>query len=348
VSLSCDIHALETQGSVRIELSGRPMHHSAMRSSPALHPKPTDAELVISAREGNVSALGVLLERHRPRLLATAIGILGFGPDAEDAVQETFLIAMQRIGTVREPGAAGAWLQVVIRRWCLDYQRRRRSEVVVDTPLDVPDDRPSVEERIERLELRDWIWNALDRLPEPLRVSAMLRYFGSYDSYDELAAILGVPIGTVRSRLSEAKSKLADALLTSAGLIDDGARERSTMRARYWVEAFESISRRGDSAVFVSHLHRDILVGWSNGKLAHGRHHIAAEIEGDLEVGVRIDVKRVMTNDGIAIVEGAFVNPPEAPNHCPPGIALVLFQNGESTSGIRLHLAPRAPRADDD
>ena len=221
------------------------MHPSSMRSSPAVHTKPTDAELVISAREGNVSALGVLLERHRPRLLATAISLVGFGPDAEDAVQETFLIAMQHIGTVREPSAAGAWLQVVIRRWCLEHQRRRRSEVVVDTPPDVADDRPTVEERIERLELREWIWTALDRLPEPLRVSAMLRYFGSYDSYDEIAAILGVPVGTVRSRLSEAKSKLADALLASAGLIDDEARERSTTHTRYWVEAFESISRRG-------------------------------------------------------------------------------------------------------
>src|SRR3982750_3542821 len=143
-------------------------------------PEPTDAELVIAARGGNVAALGVLLERHRPRLLATAIGLLGFRPDAEDAVQETFLIAMQHIGAVREPSAAGAWLQVVLRRWCLEHQRRRRGEIVTHSIPDVVDDRPTVEEQIERLELRDWIWTALERLPEPLRVSAMLRYFGSY------------------------------------------------------------------------------------------------------------------------------------------------------------------------
>ena len=77
--------------------------------------------------------------------------------------------------------------------------------------------------------VRDPEWGALQRLPEPLRVSAMLRYFGSYDSYDEVATILGVPIGTVRSRLSEAKIKLAEALLASAALIDD-VRVRARVR----------------------------------------------------------------------------------------------------------------------
>ena len=60
----------------------------------------------------------------------------------------------------------------------------------------------SVEEAIERLALREWVWAALYELPEVLRVTAMLRYFGSYSSYEEISAILGVPVGTVKSRLS--------------------------------------------------------------------------------------------------------------------------------------------------
>jgi len=63
---------------------------------------------------------------------------------------------------------------------------------------------------------------------------------------------------------------------------------------------------------------------------------------------VRIDLERVMTNDGIAVVEGRFVNPPEAPDHCPPGVALVMFGDDDRTWAMRLHLAPRAPRADED
>jgi RNA polymerase sigma factor (sigma-70 family) len=319
-----------------------------MRHSVTYRAQPTDAELVAHAREGNVASLGVLLERHRARLLATALGILGFRPDAEDAVQETFLIAMQHIGGVRDPGAVGAWLQMVVRRACLQRQRERRFELVTDAVPEVTDARPGADERIERLELRDWIWGALEQLPEPLRVTAMLRYFGSYDSYDELAVILGVPIGTVRSRLSEARVKLADALLASAGLIDDEARVRGERQARFWASTFAGIPRRGDSEEFLSHFEHDLAVGWSNGTRARGREHLGAEIDGDLAAGVRLDVTRVMSNDGITVVEGRFLNPREAPEHCPPGIALVLFQPAERATAVRLHLSPRPPRAGDE
>lgn len=310
--------------------------------------QPTDAELVAHACGGDVASLGVLLERHRARLFATALGVLGIRSDAEDAVQETFLIAMQHIGGLRNPSAVGAWLQMVVRRACLQLQRERSVEIVTDAVPETADARPGADERIERLELRDWIWCALEQLPEPLRVTAMLRYFGSYDSYDELAAILGVPIGTVRSRLSEAKVKLADALLASAGLIDDEARVRAETQAQFWATTFAGIFRHGDSAEFLSHFERDLIVGWSNGKRTRGRGYLAAEIDGDLAAGVRLDVTRVMANDGIALVEGRFVNPSEAPDHCPPGIALVLFQPAARAAAIRLHLSPRPPRAGDE
>jgi len=317
------------------------------RLGPA-RPVATDADLVAAARGGDGAALGLLLERHRPRLFATAVRLLGYRPDAEDAVQETCLAAMRHIGSVRDPESVGAWLQAVLRRACMQHERRRNGELLTDSLPDLLDERPGPEDRIDRLELRDWIWGALQRLPEPLRVSAMLRYFGSYDSYDEVATILGVPIGTVRSRLSEAKIKLADALLASAGLIDDGARVRTRARERFWTDEFQDVFRRGESSRFVSHFATDLLIGWSGGRMARGREHLVTEIEGDLAVGVRIDLERVMTNDGIAVVEGRFVNPPEAPDHCPPGVALVMFGSDRRTSAIRLHLAPRAPRPDED
>ena len=302
----------------------------------------------MAARRGDAPALGLLLERHRPRLFATALRLLGHRPDAEDAVQETCLIAMRHLGAVRDRHAAGAWLQTVVRRECLQHRRRRSGEVLTDSFADLIDVRPGPEERIERLELRDWIWGALQRLPEPLRVSAMLRYFGSYDSYDEVAAILGIPVGTVRSRLSEVKAKLAEALLASAGFIDDETRVRSRERDRFWTAAVQDVFRRGESDGFVSHFSTDLLMGWSHGRFSRGREHLAAEIESDLAAGVRLDVQRAMTNREISVIEGRFTNPPEAPDHCPPGIALVVFGNDERATALRLHLAPRRPRAEDE
>ncbi len=325
------------------------MHHWGM----GLHThhsswSPTDAELVLAAQAGDGPSLGLLLERHRPRMFATALRLLGYQPDAEDAVQETCLIAMRHIGAVRDPDAAGAWLIAVVRRSCLQHRRRRRGELVTDIVPDIADDSANPEDRLERLELREWIWGALQQLPETLRVTAMLRFFGSYDSYDEVAAILGVPIGTVRSRLSEAKIKLADALLGSAGLLAGDARTRANERTQFWSEAVRDVFRRGDSSGFMSHFDVDCLVGWSSGKTARGRVHLAAEIDGDLETGVRLEPERVLSGSGIEILEGRFVNPPERPFHCPPGMALVLSGNDDRKVGARLHVATRRPRADDD
>lgn len=309
---------------------------------------PADGELVLAAKAGDGASLGLLLERHRPALYATAIRLLGYQPDAEDAVQETCLIAMRYIGTVRDPDSVGAWLRAVLRRACFQHQRQRHGELVTDAIPELPDERSHPEERIERLELREWIWAALQQLPETLRVTAMLRFFGSYDSYEEVAAILGVPIGTVRSRLSEAKLKLADRLLASAGLLADDERARAQERTRFWSEAVRDVFERGDSGGFISHFDVDCLVGWSSGKTARGREHLAAEINDDLDAGVRLEPERVLSGNGIEILEGRFVNPPENPHHCPAGIAVVLLGDDDRKSGARLHIASRLPRADED
>src|SRR6185312_8908728 len=211
-------------------------------SHSARPPAPTDGELVAAARGGDAAALCALLERHRPRLLASALRLVGYRADAEDAVQETCLAAMRYLGAVRDPESIGAWLHAVLRRACLQQKRRHRTEQPVDALPDFPDDSPGPEDRIEQLELRDWIWGSLQQLPETLRVTAMLRYFGSYASYDEVAAVLGIPIGTVRSRLSEARLKLADTLLACAG-VDDASREKTREREHVWSEAVREIFR---------------------------------------------------------------------------------------------------------
>lgn len=136
----------------------------------------------MAARSGNCGCLGLLLERHRPGLHAAALRLLGYHPEAEDAVHETFLIALQRLGELRDPQSVGAWLHVVLRHCCLQHLRRRKGEVLTAALPEVVDERPSAEEQLDKLALRDWVWGALQRLPEPLRVAALLRYFGSYQS----------------------------------------------------------------------------------------------------------------------------------------------------------------------
>ena len=71
-------------------------------------------------------------------------------------------------------------------------------------------------------------------------MTAMLRYFGSYSSYAEISAVLGVPVGTVRSRLNQVKVKLAEALLKTAGLEHGEARELTASQTRFFSAAFDA------------------------------------------------------------------------------------------------------------
>ena len=186
----------------------------------------SDEELARAAQGGDAMSLGTLLERHRAPLYALALRVLGHRPQqAQDVVQDVFVVALSTIEGLREPKAVGGWLRAILRNVCLMQLREHRGEVPFDElPVGLgKDPEPSAEESIERLAMSEWVWTALGELPEPLRVTAILRYFGSYSSYEEISAILGVPIGTVSSRLSQAKVKLVDALLRTAGMEHDAS-----------------------------------------------------------------------------------------------------------------------------
>ena len=95
-----------------------------------------DARLLLAARRGDAASLGVLLESYRPRLLAVAVRLLGDYGRAEDAVQETFVVALRQRGGVRDPGAFGGWLHTVLRNVCLTALRGRDEHPVAELPAD--------------------------------------------------------------------------------------------------------------------------------------------------------------------------------------------------------------------
>ena len=306
---------------------------------------PTDAELLMAARKGDMTSLGTLFERYRPRLHATALGLLGYGPQAEDAVHETFLIALNKLHQLREPGAVGGWLHAILRNTCLMSLRSRREEIPIEElppGVEPTADLSALEEKIDRMALRDWVWAAMSSLPETLRVTAMLRYFGSYPAYEEIAAILGIPVGTVRSRLSQAKLKLADALLQAAGL--DHSRERAERKAliRYHRDVWNEFARR-DRDAFLSHYADDLVVAYPDGETLKGRVHLDKEVDGDLEAGTGILVQRILPSRDLSILETAFLNPRDNPYRCPPGMTLVLSHCGGQTHRIKFYFAPRPP-----
>src|SRR5215213_9722970 len=116
-----------------------------------------DVERVHAAQAGDVSAMGALLEDYRARLYAAALTMLGDRAQAQDAVQDAFLIALRRLGELREPAAIGGWLYTIVRNECRMRLRACR-EWPGEAAAEPGIHRLEVDEALEQLALRDWLW----------------------------------------------------------------------------------------------------------------------------------------------------------------------------------------------
>jgi RNA polymerase sigma factor (sigma-70 family) len=305
--------------------------------------------LAIAAMNGCAASLGRLFERYRPQLYASAVSLLGYTSDAEDAVHDTYLTAVTRLGQLREAAAFGGWLHTILKNHCLMERRRRRPHIAGDEAerhfRELPDE-DRIEPGIRNRELRDWVWAALQRLPEAQRATVVLRYFGSCNSYDDFATILGVPVGTVRSRLFDAKVRLSEMLLAPLADRDDSHENIQAERRDFYQDALGGLYA-GQRDKFLSHYDNDLHLLWSTGTQSHGREHFDAEIDTDLRTGVRMSPRRIMASGDMTVIEGELINPPETPDLCPPGCVLVMKEGAKQVQRLHIHLAARRPLAAD-
>jgi len=168
-----------------------------------------DAELLAAHRSGDPEAFGQLVGRYRPALWAIAVHVLGDPHDAADAVQEALLAAYRRAATFRGDASVRTWLGRVVVNACIDRIRHERVRRTVPWPeRDVPARRadPAVE-----LATRLAVDEALMMLPVAQRVAVVLVDVEGYP-VTEVAAMLGVPPGTVKSRCARGRVRLAELL----------------------------------------------------------------------------------------------------------------------------------------
>lgn len=150
-----------------------------------------------------------LIHQHHAELYRYAYRLCGSQTDAEDITQQTFLVVQQKIHQVREPEKVRSWLFTVLRSCFLKNCRKRTPTAATNLELDVdliPDS--AGDDGIDG----DQLQQTLDELPEDYRVVLVMFYFEDC-SYKEIADKLQLPIGTVMSRLSRAKSRLRHRLL---------------------------------------------------------------------------------------------------------------------------------------
>ncbi|PRX50089.1 RNA polymerase sigma-70 factor (ECF subfamily) [Prauserella shujinwangii] len=257
---------------------------------------------------------------------AVALSILGHRPEADDALQEAALTAVRRIGDVRDATAAGPWLRMVVRNVCRT-QLRGRTELPADQ-IELRA-RPALgadpAELLDQHAARDWVWRALEELSPNLRLVMMLRYFTEVTAYDQIAALCGVPVGTVRSRLSQARTKLADALLATADAVHgDAAAVTGTRRAE--AEEMLRAAERGSYAeVLAATWSPEVETTWPRGDRTRGQDHLVRTMYGDVADGVRYRLTNVVASSAVTILETDLVNPPGDPFHCPPNAVWVEF-----------------------
>jgi RNA polymerase sigma-70 factor (ECF subfamily) len=294
-----------------------------------------DGELARAAQSGDVGALGALLVRHQAGMRAVALSLLGHGPDAEDAVQDAALVALRRIGDVRDPAAVGAWLRMIVRNGC-----RTRLASVSETRLAedavVLGGDQTPEQILERHAMRDWLWCAIDELSPTLRITVLLRHFSTrVSSYEQIAAVCGVPVGTVRSRLSQARAKLADAMTATADAVHHDA---AMLAAASRQDALETLAaaERGEFGNLLSERWSPDVTLFDGRQPVGGREFLVRGMEGDLEAGVRQRFVDVVTSRDTTIWEMDLVNPAEDPEHCPPAVAWVMSLEDGRVSELRL------------
>ena len=192
-----------------------------------------DARLWARACAGDPSAFGDLFVRHANRIHNYCFRRTGSWSLAEDATSQTFMEAWRKRSSIEVTDSLLPWLFVAANNVCRNSERasRRAANLVAKTPLaeDVGDHADEVAARIDSERQMQRVLSALRTLKRADQdVVAMCDWEGL--SYDEAAAALGVPIGTVRSRLSRARARLKVLLTDEVGLRADGRMSTDELR----------------------------------------------------------------------------------------------------------------------
>lgn len=194
---------------------------------------PSDRELLDAHISGDEQAFGALITRHKDRLWAVALRTTGDPEEAADALQDALISAFRRAEQFRGDSAVTTWLHRIVVNASLDRLRRRSVRSSVPLPEDdtggatanaTPVGRGGIPaDPIEARETQLLIARALADLPQSQREAIVLVDVEGY-SVEEAAAILDCPPGTVKSRCSRGRAKLAEAL----GFLRENSRDTSS------------------------------------------------------------------------------------------------------------------------
>jgi RNA polymerase sigma-70 factor (ECF subfamily) len=174
-----------------------------------------ERNLVERARAGDVEAFGALVHAHQQFVYNLAWRALGDEHDAQDAAQEAFIRVWQALPNFRGQAQFRTWLYRIVTNLC--YSRRPRLRQQVDALGDLemvslPDEtQADPAAQVADDQQRAFLWGQIDTLPESYRVLVVLRYQQGL-AYEEIATVMSLPLGTVKTGLFRARARLREAL----------------------------------------------------------------------------------------------------------------------------------------
>jgi RNA polymerase sigma-70 factor, ECF subfamily len=188
---------------------------------------PSDLELVRLAQAGDTQAFGTLVERNRRAVFRAALAAVGSPAEADDVAQDAFVAAYRKLSHFRGDAAFRTWVVSIAWRKALDRRKsvarwlkmtvtpQRFDDQAGDGMDELRSGWRSPEEHLASAELERTIRRLIATLPRKLRDALLLSGSDEY-SYEQIAVILGIPVGTVKWRVSEAR-RLLKQKLTSIG-----------------------------------------------------------------------------------------------------------------------------------
>ena len=175
-----------------------------------------ETELIEAALAGDSAAFGDLVRRYQDRLYNAVVHIVGCRTQAEDVVQDSFVQAYVKLATFKHNSRFYTWLYRIAVNVSISHRRRRKIEISVEQSREATGDEPldtsaPPSDPLEQAERREQLQQALQLLTPEHRAIIILRHMEEF-AYEEMAEILEISVGTVRSRLHRARAQLLEHL----------------------------------------------------------------------------------------------------------------------------------------
>jgi len=167
-----------------------------------------DRRLVELSLEDDDTAFEYLFDRYRDAIRRLLVQRSGNASDADDLLQETFIKVFINLHRYSDSYTFGQWVYTIARNTFIDYMRRRQDDLPIDERFAAPaSNAPTPEESVINLQQRTQIEHYLNRLAPRYRGLIVMRFFEEY-SYEEIAAKLKLPLGTVKTQIHRAREQM--------------------------------------------------------------------------------------------------------------------------------------------